>query len=423
MGDGEVGLIEIFDLEKDFFYTPITRRGRNKEDAISVEQYYQDRDLQRAIRDSILQVKAVIDLSGEEDEEEVVEIKPTRAFEKKPFVGRSVTETGESSSSSSSSRSSKKVSTFVCEICVETKLQNEAFNIKGCRHSFCSECMVRYVASKIQENVTSIGCPEMNCQGVLEPEFCQSILPPEVFDRWGKALCESLILGAQKFYCPFKDCSALLLDDNGGMVVRESECPYCRRLFCAQCKVSWHAGIVCEEFQKLNVDEREREDIMLMEIAKKQKWQRCPKCKFYVERSVGCLFIRCRCGFSFCYNCGAPLKDHYCSNYVKDVMVVDMPSKKNAGAWFEAGVRDSVVKVSPLYHYDSGYEGLGASTRTLDLNRQTQPVVVMAAEKSALPSTQNIEHASTSSDMSSLAAEVARILKATPTSAATLVLI
>ncbi|KAI3864789.1 hypothetical protein MKX03_035001 [Papaver bracteatum] len=150
-------------------------------------------------------------------------------------------------------------------------MMNEAFEIKGCGHSFCSECTVRYVASKIQENIISVGCPETNCQGVLEPEFCRSILPPEVYDRWGNALCESVILGGQKFYCPFKDCSALLLDEGEGGIL-QSECPHCNRLFCAQCKVPWHSGIICEDFQKLNVDEREGEDIMLMESAKKNKW-------------------------------------------------------------------------------------------------------------------------------------------------------
>ncbi|KAI3955843.1 hypothetical protein MKW98_006203 [Papaver atlanticum] len=171
---------------------------------------------------------------------------------------------------------------------------DEAFEIKGCAHSYCSECIVRYVASKIQENVISIGCPEMNCQGVLEPEYCKSILPPEVFDRWGRAQCEALILGDQIFYCPFKDCSAPLLVDEGQGGIVQSECAHCKRSFCAQCKVPWHAGIVCAEFQKLDVDERGREDIMLMEAAKKNGWQRCPKCKFYVEKTYGCSSIICR---------------------------------------------------------------------------------------------------------------------------------
>lgn len=129
--------------------------------------------------------------------------------------------------------------------------------------------MCIYVASKLQENVASIKCPEYNCSMVLEAESCQTIMPREVFERWSTVLCEALILGAQRFYCPFNNCSALLLDD-GGMILQESECPHCHRLFCAQCKVPWHSEIKCEEFQKLNEGERDREDIMLMKLAKEK---------------------------------------------------------------------------------------------------------------------------------------------------------
>jgi len=57
-------------------------------------------------------------------------------------------------------------------------------------------------------------------------------------------LVEKEIPSSQKFYCPFKDCSALLLKDvpevrsstePAVVVIKESECPECRRLFCAQC--------------------------------------------------------------------------------------------------------------------------------------------------------------------------------------------
>ncbi|XP_039165776.1 E3 ubiquitin-protein ligase RNF144B-like [Eucalyptus grandis] len=157
-----------------------------------------------------------------------------------------------------------------------------------------------------------IDCPVLGCGGVLEPEYCRSILPPEVFDRWGNALCEALILEAERFYCPFKDCSALLIND-GGAVVRESECPNCRRLFCAQCKVPWHAGVECQE---LNEGEREREDIMLMKLAEKKHWRRCPKCRFFVQKKSGCAFVKCRCGVEFCYRCGAEAKlSHYSWQY------------------------------------------------------------------------------------------------------------
>ncbi|XP_021294620.1 LOW QUALITY PROTEIN: E3 ubiquitin-protein ligase RNF144B-like [Herrania umbratica] len=139
-----------------------------------------------------------------------------------------------------------------CLICMDVKPTGQIFTSNSFTHLFCTNCIGNHVAAKIQENILLIKCPELNCK---------------VFDRWENALCESLILGSQKFYCPFQDCSAMFVDDGGHHVV-ESECPNCHRLFCAKCKVAWHAGISCSEFQNLSKDERSREDIMIMEVDK-----------------------------------------------------------------------------------------------------------------------------------------------------------
>jgi len=48
--------------------------------------------------------------------------------------------------------------------------------------------------------------------------------------------------------CPFNDCSVSLLNDRFETVIR-TECPVCHRLFCAQCKVPWHARLTCQQFQ------------------------------------------------------------------------------------------------------------------------------------------------------------------------------
>ncbi|KAF6170275.1 hypothetical protein GIB67_013250 [Kingdonia uniflora] len=195
-----------------------------------------------------------------------------------------------------------KSSQSFCEICMEEKQREDMFlNNKKCCHSYCTDCMSKHVAAKIQENINSVNCPGLNCKVVLEPEFCRSIVPEQVFDRWVNALCESMILGSQKVYCPFKDCSAMLIDD-GVEVVTMSECPYCRRLFCAQCKVPWHSGLVCIEFKRGIGND----DLLVMEMAKCKNWKRCSNCKFYVEKKeVSFNLLHCRCGFQFCYGCGA----------------------------------------------------------------------------------------------------------------------
>ncbi|TYJ32492.1 hypothetical protein E1A91_A05G038900v1 [Gossypium mustelinum] len=283
--------IVIVDIESDSFCsTPIKGKGKgnSKTNAISVEQYSEERDLQLAIKlSTITSDTNFIDLDNYDDGLFLLNFQPPKTVfgkrrekTKKPFSHLSITEAGELFS------------------------------------RYCTDCMIKYVASKLQDRITAISCPVENCGGLLEPEYCRNILPKEVFDRWGDALCEAMVLGLQSFYCPYKDCSMLLIDD-GGEAVKESECPNCRRLFCAQCKVPWHAELECGEFQRLHKDEREKEDIMLMKLAKEKKWARCPNCRFVVKRTQGCRFMRCRCGGAFCYDCGTTQVDnhhHYCYN-------------------------------------------------------------------------------------------------------------
>jgi E3 ubiquitin-protein ligase RNF144 len=152
-------------------------------------------------------------------------------------------------------------SDFYCTICMESVHVSELFPSAGCTHTFCVSCVGQYIAAKVEENVLSIGCPDLGCKdGTLHPEECRDVIPFQVFQRWGAALCDSA-LGALKFYCPFKDCSVLLVDSHdrrGEAVITKAECPHCSQLFCAQCKVGWHDGVVCAEFQRLGKDEQAR---------------------------------------------------------------------------------------------------------------------------------------------------------------------
>ncbi|KAI5336643.1 PREDICTED: E3 ubiquitin-ligase [Prunus dulcis] len=283
---------EALDLVDDFYFSAL-----HDEEVfpISDEKYAQELQLQEALMSSaISSITPKISTQPSNREEDVeTPMKKQKGKEK---------ETGQSSE------------TF-CLICMDIKSTQEMFTNSGCNHSFCTDCIGTYVGTKIQENISMVKCPDVKCKEVLEPQSCRSIIPKEVFDRWENALCESLVLGSQKFYCPFKDCSALLVDD-GGEVVTVSECPNCRRLFCAQCKVAWHAGIDCGEFQNLNENEREKEDIMVMELAKKKNWRRCPRCNFFVEKTDGCLHITCRCGLEFCYGCGSYWRHSQFSSHV-----------------------------------------------------------------------------------------------------------
>uniref|UniRef100_A0A0E0ESA3 RBR-type E3 ubiquitin transferase n=1 Tax=Oryza meridionalis TaxID=40149 RepID=A0A0E0ESA3_9ORYZ len=211
--------------------------------------------------------------------------------------------------SESTRKKRRKRGRFKCSICMEKVQVSEQFIVSFCAHAFCNSCIGRYVAAKISENVAVIGCPDPGCEeGFVEMDTCRDIIPPELFDRWSVSLCE-LALGEKKYYCPFKDCSALLINDNDGAEkkIRETECPHCHRMFCARCRVPWHDGIKCKEFRKLGDDEKGEEDLMFKKLAGKKKWQRCPNYKMQqaamaasaaLKMAALCVLVLCSIGTS-----------------------------------------------------------------------------------------------------------------------------
>ncbi|XP_058782130.1 E3 ubiquitin-protein ligase RSL1-like [Vicia villosa] len=149
----------------------------------------------------------------------------------------------------------------LCGICFNSKSDPDMFKINTCNHSFCVDCISKYMDSQITNKVVKVTCPNPNCYTKLKPEHLVNIMSREFLDRWEFAKYKSKIPLEQKTYCPFEDCSILLVkEDSGGeVVVTSCECPYCHRLFCAQCRVPWHAEKSCEEFQNLKVPKQEQE--------------------------------------------------------------------------------------------------------------------------------------------------------------------
>ncbi|XP_056867183.1 uncharacterized protein LOC108857939 [Raphanus sativus] len=203
-------------------------------------------------------------------------------------------------------------SSRLCTICMEEKSSSDMFR-GNCTHFYCTECTARYVETKIEENVARIKCPDVDCTHVIEPNTCRDLIPKNLSVRWDKALCESLFQSSEKVYCPFENCSAMMVVEGGDDKVTATECPSCHRLFCAQCKVTWHAGMGCNEFQRvgntndkisnlffsriLTINkgkEKKNEDELMIQLAKNKQWKRCPSCNFYVEKLAGCLHISCR---------------------------------------------------------------------------------------------------------------------------------
>ncbi|TMW81430.1 hypothetical protein EJD97_009693 [Solanum chilense] len=111
-----------------------------------------------------------------------------------------------------------------------TKFKNQNL----CVHPFCIDCITTYIFVKLVDNVVEILCP--NCNQFLDPIGCRNIMDSDLFDKWSEKLCKYSVLGLTWCYCPNLNCSALILDECGG-VATGSKCPNCKRLFCFECKI------------------------------------------------------------------------------------------------------------------------------------------------------------------------------------------
>ncbi|KAJ0537979.1 putative transcription factor C2H2 family [Helianthus annuus] len=191
---------------------------------------------------------------------------------------------------------------IVCKICLEKHESWQMFTNSTCSHSFCYDCTTKHATTQIQSKRKTIACPGINCTSTLDSNMLRLIIPRETLIKWDDFLCESMIPESQKLYCPFTDCSVLLINDDTSNGVTKVNCPVCRRSFCKVCRVPWHSELSCKEFGKLK---GKNDDEMAVALAKMKKWKKCPNCYFFVEKAEGCVHITCRCKFEFCYTCGA----------------------------------------------------------------------------------------------------------------------
>ncbi|KAJ0091762.1 hypothetical protein Patl1_26624 [Pistacia atlantica] len=170
---------------------------------------------------------------------------------------------------------------FTCEICIEPVLTNKKFKNKNhCAHSFCKECIAKYIELKIKDHIASVQCPGLNCKrGLKEAIALIGIAGELVVNECGgnvkKTTCPNWF---ERSYCPDTNCLEVVVNECGGDM-KKSKCPNCKRLFCFQCKLAWHAGYGCEESRS----PRDRNDILFQQLVESKAWIKCPRCGYFVE--------------------------------------------------------------------------------------------------------------------------------------------
>uniref|UniRef100_A0A251SRN9 RBR-type E3 ubiquitin transferase n=1 Tax=Helianthus annuus TaxID=4232 RepID=A0A251SRN9_HELAN len=197
-----------------------------------------------------------------------------------------------------------------CVICLDDKSIDQFFSIEGCTHRYCYSCVKQHVEVKLLNGVLP-KCPHEGCGNELRIESCEKFLNPKFTEMMRRRLKEDSIPVTEKVYCPYPKCSTLMsttealgsIDEIGAIT-----CYKCHGNFCIDCRVPWHTNMNCEEYKRRNPAPIVEES-KLKNLAARNLWRQCIKCKHMIELAAGCYHMTCRCGYEFCYTCGAEWKN------------------------------------------------------------------------------------------------------------------
>lgn len=196
-----------------------------------------------------------------------------------------------------------------CTICLE-KLTSKAFLVlDGCGHLFHIECVSPYAKEAIESRKLPIRCPYDDCKNELTEGDLSEFLNESELKKFTEYTLQKYLDQNAGIYtwCPTPDCKFVFEADPS---VPEFSCQVCTKHYCLACRVEYHKGMTCKEYQINN--RIDNNDILFLDLVKGKKFKQCPKCKFWVEKNQGCDHMTCRCGNQFCYKCGGPYGNCEC---------------------------------------------------------------------------------------------------------------
>ncbi|KAI1159447.1 hypothetical protein F5B18DRAFT_588956 [Nemania serpens] len=184
-----------------------------------------------------------------------------------------------------------------CDACGEQKHFAE-LSRAPCQHEYCRQCLSRlFPDAMVDESLFPPRC----CKQPIPLDKSQLFLDANVVRQFRQKALE--LSTPNRTYCHNTSCAAFIPLANCSDTT--ATCSECRAQTCTTCKGVSHDGY-CPNDEQLQ---------QVIQLAREQGWQRCQNCWGMVELNTGCNHMTCRCGFQFCYVCGAHWKTCHCDHW------------------------------------------------------------------------------------------------------------
>lgn len=191
-----------------------------------------------------------------------------------------------------------------CIVCGESLVYGMTLHTQ-CDHFYCAGCLTSLVENFTRdESLFPLRC----CQQPIPITAVDDLISSPLRVSFLQKHAEFSVSTPDRIYCADPNCSTFL-GSAEGIIDNSIVCSACRRLTCIRCKQAEHAGEDCAT---------NAATIEVLELARKEGWQRCPGCHALVELHVGCYHMTCRCRAQFCYLCAVIWKGCTCPQWDED---------------------------------------------------------------------------------------------------------
>ncbi|KAI0145151.1 hypothetical protein GGR57DRAFT_517360 [Xylariaceae sp. FL1272] len=184
-----------------------------------------------------------------------------------------------------------------CLACCNTKHFTDLARAP-CGHEYCRDCLQRLFRDAMTDESLF---PPRCCRQSIPVETNRLFLPAGLVHQFKAKSVE--FSTPNRTYCHRPTCSTFIPLQNidNGVAL----CGSCGERSCSTCKGAAHEGD-CPFDQELH---------RVLQIARQERWQRCPKCYTMIQLEIGCFHMTCKCHAQFCYLCGTPWKNCECAHW------------------------------------------------------------------------------------------------------------
>eukprot|EP00873_Tetraselmis_striata_P011522 jgi/Tetstr1/431786/TSEL_021282.t1 len=172
----------------------------------------------------------------------------------------------------------------VCPVCFCDIEEADMYIMEPCGHAYCEECAPQLMKSG--------NLPIMCCKDGCQKPVCMEDIKIGITTGPGQydaALQRAFNTFINQNYAKFGRCYCVNCKQVfiKGMSIKRFDCDHCMESFCTECRVSWHEGYTCTEFQA-----------KLKQNSASEKWTKentrpCPNCTAPFYKDGGCNRVQC----------------------------------------------------------------------------------------------------------------------------------